>query len=65
MRIMSSEVWDGVEHRTNTKNTGGSKYKMTYVHPNIYVTVYRKTGHNAAPFEIFFVALTELSASRY
>ncbi len=20
----------------------------------IYVTVYRKTGHNAAPFEIFF-----------
>ncbi len=31
----------------------------------VYVTVYRKTGHNAAPFEKFFLALTELSASRY
>ncbi len=27
--------------------------------------VYRKTGHNAAPFKKFFFALTELLASRY
>ncbi len=32
-------------------------------HANIFVTVYRKTGHNGAPFEKFFFALTELSAS--
>ncbi len=32
---------------------------------SIYVTVYRKTGHNAAPFKKFFLALTELLASRY
>ncbi len=32
---------------------------------SIDVTVYRKTGHNAAPFEKFFFELTELSASRY
>ncbi len=30
-----------------------------------YVTVYRKTGHNAAPFEKIFFALTELLASRF
>ena len=36
-----------------------------YEYISIYVTVYRKTGHNAALFEKFFVALTELSASRY
>ncbi len=29
------------------------------------VTVYRKTGHNAAPFKKIFFTLTELSASRY
>ncbi len=29
-----------------------------------YVTVYRKTRHNVAPFEFFF-ALTKLSASRH
>ncbi len=31
----------------------------------LFVTVYRKTRHNAAPFEKIFFALTELSASRY
>ncbi len=31
-----------------TQNMRGSKYKMTYVRPHIYVTVYGKTGHNAA-----------------
>ena len=31
----------------------------------IYVTVYRKTRHNAGTFEFFFFALTELSTSRY
>ncbi len=31
----------------------------------VYVTVYRKTRHNAAPSNFFVVALTELSASRY
>ncbi len=33
--------------------------------PYTYVTVYRKTRHNAAPFEKIVFALTELSASRY
>ena len=31
----------------------------------IYVTVYRKIGHNAAPTKKFFFALTHSSASRY
>ncbi len=31
-----------------TQKYGGSKYKMTYVCPNINVTVYGKTGHNVA-----------------
>ncbi len=31
-------VWDGVDHRTNTK-LPGSKYKITYVRPKIYKQV--------------------------
>ncbi len=29
----------------------------THIHTCIYVTVYRKTRHNAAPFENFFLHL--------
>ncbi len=31
----------------------------------VYVTVYRKIGHNAAQTKNFFFALTDSSASRY
>ena len=41
------------------------EYSLLSVLVTTYVTVYRKTRHNAAPFEKFFFALTELSASRY
>ncbi len=52
---------------TNEMKTLNSKYKVIGFDRQIciYVTVYRKTGHNAAPFEKIFFALTELSASRH
>ena len=34
-RILLSEVWNGIEHPANTK-IQGSKYKTTYINPNIY-----------------------------
>ncbi len=39
-RILFSEVWDGVEHRTNTKSRGYKSTKMTYIRPNIYINKY-------------------------
>ncbi len=45
-RILFSEVWDGVDHRTNTKMRG-SKYKNA-LRPNIYVTGFGKIRLNAA-----------------
>ncbi len=42
-----------VEYGTGSNIKQRSKYKMTYI--SKYVTIYRKTRHNAAPFEKKFV----------
>ncbi len=38
---------------------------ILFEHVYEYVTVYRKTGHNAAPFEKKFFSFTELSSPSF